>query len=209
MHQSSILRRGVVSIVALVLLAACEKTSPPPGGTATSPADGGVTPPPGEPPPGDPPPAGARKPAVPADHPLHGRFEGADFPNDCKADADCHTAGCSSEVCSADATVITTCDVPVVSLPAGTQCGCVEGQCQWWNAEGATLPPTDSPPASDCGGQPCAPPRECIEYYGIAGPSGPKFHSCEIRCTPGKGDGGCPEGTQCVTVADGPGSVCR
>jgi hypothetical protein len=47
----------------------------------------------------------------------------------------------------------------------------------------------------------------CLKYFGIAGPSGPEFSSCEIPCT-GKGDA-CPEGTKCMTIADGPGEVCR
>ena len=51
----------------------------------------------------------------------------------------------------------------------------------------------------------CAQGLECVEYYGIAGTSGPKFTSCEIRC---KG-GACPDGQQCATIADGPGQVCR
>ena len=53
----------------------------------------------------------------------------------------------------------------------------------------------------------CADGLECIEYYGIAGPSGPKFTSCETSCAedPAK----CPDGTACQTIADGPGQVCR
>ena len=47
----------------------------------------------------------------------------------------------------------------------------------------------------------------CTKYYGIAGPSGPEFSSCEVTCTNGKGP--CPTGTACVTIADGPGAVCR
>ncbi len=47
---------------------------------------------------------------------------------------------------------------------------------------------------------------ECVEYYGIAGARGPRFTSCEIRC---KGDGDCPQGQRCATIADGPGQVCR
>jgi hypothetical protein len=46
----------------------------------------------------------------------------------------------------------------------------------------------------------------CVEYYGIAGPRGPRMSSCEIPC---KGGGGCPDGQQCATIADGPGQVCR
>lgn len=47
----------------------------------------------------------------------------------------------------------------------------------------------------------------CATYYGIAGPSGPAFKSCEIACS----DKGatCPTGSRCVTIADGPGQVCR
>lgn len=58
-----------------------------------------------------------------------------------------------------------------------------------------------------CGeGDSCQPAASCVAYYGIAGPSGPQFKSCEITCG---GKGTCPEGTACVTVADGPGEVCR
>jgi hypothetical protein len=46
----------------------------------------------------------------------------------------------------------------------------------------------------------------CVSYYGIAGPRGPLFTSCEIKC----GDtSDCPGGQACVTIADGPGEVCR
>ena len=57
-----------------------------------------------------------------------------------------------------------------------------------------------------CASGVCASGLECVEYYGIAGPSGPKFTSCEIRC---QGGAACPGGMSCVTVADGPGAVCR
>ncbi|MDP2140271.1 MAG: hypothetical protein Q8L20_05615 [Gammaproteobacteria bacterium] len=47
----------------------------------------------------------------------------------------------------------------------------------------------------------------CLSYYGIAGPSGPEFRTCEISCAaPGSQ---CPNGQACVTVADGPGQVCQ
>jgi hypothetical protein len=45
-----------------------------------------------------------------------------------------------------------------------------------------------------------------VSYYGIAGPRGPEFKSCEIRCNP---QGRCEGGRKCITVADGPGQVCR
>jgi hypothetical protein len=55
--------------------------------------------------------------------------------------------------------------------------------------------------------QGCAGGLTCVSYYGIAGPGGPQFHSCEIPC--GEGSPACPEGQQCTTIADGPGQVCR
>ncbi|HMG53238.1 MAG TPA: hypothetical protein VK601_07145, partial [Kofleriaceae bacterium] len=58
-----------------------------------------------------------------------------------------------------------------------------------------------------CGaGDACAPGLTCVAYYGFAGPRGPQFKSCEIRCTD---DSSCPKGRTCVTVSDGPGRVCR
>ncbi len=53
---------------------------------------------------------------------------------------------------------------------------------------------------------PCASGLTCTKYYGIAGPSGPAFESCEVSCADGKA---CPGDTSCVTIADGPGMVCR
>jgi len=209
---------------ALFVAPGCEKTTPPPGeGTpGPAPADGGQVTPPTP----TPTPVTDRSLAVPDDHPMFARYEGEGFPNDCTADANCHVGGCSSEVCSADEGVITTCEVIPAPLPAGSECGCVEDQCRWWNAGGETLPATDPPPAppsesggDDCGGQVCKAPTECIEYYGIAGPKGPKLFSCEIPCksaASGKGDkgvqggeGACPDGMKCITIADGPGRVCR
>lgn len=62
-------------------------------------------------------------------------------------------------------------------------------------------------PGSPCGaGDTCAAPLRCVSYYGIAGARGPKFSSCEIACD---GKEGCPADLRCITIADGPGSVCR
>lgn len=74
--------------------------------------------------------------------------------------------------------------------------------------EGESRPTSPTEPGEVCGDERCEAPATCIEYYGIAGASGPKFQSCEVRCK-GPEDRGCPEGTRCVTVADGPGQVCR
>lgn len=90
-----------------------------------------------------------------------------------------------------------------------------------------TSPPTTSPPSTpgsgsasepapswsgpgigeNCGaGDKCAKGLTCVAYYGIAGARGPQFKTCEVKCT---ADAQCPSGTKCVTVADGPGQVCR
>lgn len=197
MQRTSFSLPGAAVLAAVLALAAtaCDKQKPPPGDSGTPPGDGG------EPP-------ITRRAAVPADHTLFDRFEGTGFDNACNADADCYTGGCSGEVCSAATDVITTCEVLPVSLPQGTSCGCVQGQCIWWNPEGITLPPVEEPAPSSCATLLCQPPQVCIEYYGIAGPSGPKFASCEIRCG-GEKNVACPDDLQCVTIADGPGQVCR
>jgi eight-cysteine-cluster-containing protein len=198
MRTISLHRRptALCAFVLAVLAAACEKNTPPPDDPGPGDEGGQVV---------------TRQPAVPADHPLFDRFEGVGFPNDCSADSGCHTAGCSSEVCSADPGVVSTCEVLPVSLPANTACGCVEGQCQWWNAEGVTLPPLpEEPQEVGCATVLCQPPTVCLEYFGVAGPSGPRFVSCEIPCDfTSKKAAGCPAGMSCVTMADGPGAVCR
>ena len=60
--------------------------------------------------------------------------------------------------------------------------------------------------AQPCASGRCASGLTCLEFFGIAGPSGPKFTSCEIRCG---ADGECAGGQKCITIADGPGEVCR
>lgn len=193
-------RRAALGVcVAFVALAAgaCEKPNPPPAEPATQPGDGGGS-------------LTTRQPAVPAEHPLFDRFEGTGFRSDCSGDTDCRTGGCSREVCSAEADVASTCEVLPVSLPEGSACGCVQSQCQWWNEGGATLPQLPEEPEASCATVLCQPPTVCLEYYGIAGPAGPKFVSCEIPCDPtAKMKSTCPDGMSCVTIADGPGSVCR
>ncbi len=52
----------------------------------------------------------------------------------------------------------------------------------------------------------CAAGTVCLSYFGIAGPQGPEFKTCEIPCSlPGAN---CPLGQSCQTIADGPGAVC-
>ena len=52
----------------------------------------------------------------------------------------------------------------------------------------------------------CAKGLTCVAYYGIAGARGPQFKTCEIKCT---ADANCPADHKCITIADGPGQVCR
>jgi len=52
----------------------------------------------------------------------------------------------------------------------------------------------------------CAQGLTCVAYYGIAGARGPQFKSCEIKC---QSDANCPAAHKCITIADGPGQVCR
>ncbi len=151
-----------------------------------------------------------RVPLVHKDHALYNRFEGTGFANACDSDATCARAGCSGEVCAATKDIMGTCEALSVTIPASASCGCVAGQCVWWSDGSAKLEAAPSPPAEShgaaCGDKTCAPDETCIEYYGVAGPRGPKFQSCGIRC----GEGGkCPGGKRCVTIADGPGPVCQ
>jgi hypothetical protein len=79
----------------------------------------------------------------------------------------------------------------------------------------AMPPATSPPPVAQTGpgqGQPCDKGNcgqglMCVEFYGVAGPAGPKLSSCEIPCD--KPGAQCPHGQKCVTIADGPGQVCR
>lgn len=66
-----------------------------------------------------------------------------------------------------------------------------------------------TPPSGSCGGRTCEAGESCASYYGIAGPRGPMFHECVVRCRRGEANDGCPSGKKCFTVADGPGDVCR
>lgn len=197
----------VVVLAALVPAAPACKSSEP-----VQPADGN-----GEPQTG-------RVRLVPMGHELYSRLEGTTFPNDCSADAGCFRGGCSGEICTAKNDVMGTCDVLPVQIPASARCGCVESECVWWSDGSAQLietregePPGESqgesqgeshggePSGAACGETTCAPGEQCIEYYGVAGPRGPKFQTCGIPCKSGK----CPDGKKCVTIADGPGPVCQ
>ncbi|HEY5946610.1 MAG TPA: hypothetical protein VIV40_14005 [Kofleriaceae bacterium] len=75
-------------------------------------------------------------------------------------------------------------------------------------AEPAPNWPKGTPGIGDnCGpNDACGKGLTCVSYYGIAGARGPQFKTCEIKC---KSDASCPADHKCVTIADGPGQVCR
>jgi eight-cysteine-cluster-containing protein len=153
----------------------------------------------------DPVQSAAREAAVAKDSPHYAVFEGPTFKNACAGDGDCKIGGCSGEVCTAEEGVNTTCQV-YEDQPRDATCGCVSGECIWYRAAGA---PTAALPGQGekCPEGKCAEGLTCVSFYGIAGARGPKFTSCEIPCADPSVR--CPAGQQCITIADGPGRVCR
>ncbi|HTJ42096.1 MAG TPA: hypothetical protein VL463_08355 [Kofleriaceae bacterium] len=104
------------SIVIVLFVAACSGSSKP-----------GTAPPPS--------PSAQRTPAIAPDDPMYARLEGTDYDNACTTDADCHTGGCSGEVCSHEEGVITSCEMRQGGFPTqGASCGCVESACIWYRA---------------------------------------------------------------------------
>jgi hypothetical protein len=215
----------IASLPPVLLLALACACSPAADGSGGSPAPSSPEPAPAPAPSPDQGGGDARPAAVPADHPQYARVEGTSFQNGCSADSGCFVGGCSSEICSAEQGVSSTCEAPAAGWPnTGATCGCVAGQCIWYGAggggaEGGGNGGSAGGQESSSGGQAlplqgnpcnaddkCAAGLSCITYYGIAGPRGPAMKSCEVKCA---ADGSCPAGQQCTTVADGPGQVCR
>ena len=99
---------------------------------------------------------------------------------------------------------------------SGSGSGVDAGNGNGNGGDGGQTPPVEGDgkaPAVDpgpggpaCGNKTCAADEQCISYYGVAGPAGPKFQECGIPCQKG---GECPAGKKCQTIADGPGPVCR
>lgn len=174
---------------------------------------------PGKAPPEQVPASNGRTPAIATTHPMYARFEGTSMNNACTSDSACAKGGCSGEVCSADKDVTTTCEV-IEGLPAGAQCGCVSNTCVWYTADAGKPRPgklatkektagkNPATPGVRCGKKTCAAGEQCIEYYGIAGPKGPKLRTCGVPCKLGK-KGQCPAGKRCVMISDGAGAVCQ
>lgn len=185
----------IACLVAL-LVVACSSSKRPPSDPATQPVVGG-----GGTAEGD------RAVLYPGGEP---RFEGPTFKNACAGDGECKVGGCGGEVCTAEEGVNSVC-VAYPDAPKEASCGCVKGECVWYKAAGGAAAPG---PAGDgaAQGEPCPDDRckaglSCVKFLGIAGARGPTFTSCEIPCK--LAGGTCPEGQQCITIADGPGQVCR
>jgi eight-cysteine-cluster-containing protein len=189
--------RAAVLAAALLVAGCATGSEPPPGSAATRPTQAPSTRPASAP---------RRVAAVPAGHPVHSRVEAPDRRNACDTDADCHAGGCSGEVCSAETEMITTCEWTAWPQ-ADSPCGCVGGECIWYRIEpGPEMGPVRAQ-GEPCPDGKCPGGLRCLSYFGVAGPSGPELTSCEIPCKAGKTP--CPAGQTCVTIADGPGRVCR
>lgn len=51
----------------------------------------------------------------------------------CKSNSDCNLAGCSSQICSSDPSIATTCEL-IADHPKDQNysCGCIESKCAWY-----------------------------------------------------------------------------
>lgn len=95
---------------------------------------------------------------------------------------------------------------PAPTTPPATDDGTAGGNSTPTPTANALSADAAAAQGKPCTDSACPEPLECVEYYGIAGPKGPKFTSCEVRCSDGAT---CPDGQACTTIADGPGQVCR
>lgn len=66
---------------------------------------------------------------VPTTHARYDLYEATAYDNACTSDEDCFVGGCSSETCSAEPEVVTTC-IAYDDPPTG-DCGCVDSVCVW------------------------------------------------------------------------------
>jgi eight-cysteine-cluster-containing protein len=122
---------------------ACPDASPAgPPAAANQPAEPTPAAQPAAPPPAAPAGGTGRAAAVEASHPQYERVEGTSFQNGCQQDDQCFVGGCSSEVCSAEEGVSSTCEAPAAGWPiSGASCGCVSNQCVWYRESGSPAEP--------------------------------------------------------------------
>jgi hypothetical protein len=107
-------------------------------------------------------------------------------------------ADCEMFQCIRPIECVETCGGPV--LKSGC-CPCDSGTFD--SIECGVAPPELN---SECVDHACPDGLSPVHFYGIAGPSGPEFCWCTIPCADDPAV--CPGGTSCVTIADGPGTVC-
>ena len=95
------------------------------------------------------------------------------------------------------------------SVPDGRNCRSFEGTPLW----GLPEPPSNVCPPLEldelntpCVDGTCPSALTPIKFYGVAGPAGPEFCWCSLRCS--LSADACPDGTHCQTIPDGPGDVC-
>jgi hypothetical protein len=91
--------------------------------------------------------------------------------------------------------------------------GCLEivGEKLWELPPGGdpepTCPAPDASLNSTCpDNDECPAGLEPVTFYGVAGPQGPEFCWCSIRCADDPNV--CPNATRCTTLADGPSDIC-
>jgi hypothetical protein len=117
---------------------------------------------------------------------------------------------CGANVCGANET----CCNPSCGICTRVGDGCITIECMAGGSTSLGGASGTSPSSSisglhaDCTNRTCATELTPIQFYGIAGPSGPLFCSCEIPCSGPTDRTTCPTGLACTHIADGPGNVC-
>lgn len=85
-------------------------------------------------------------------------------------------------------------------------CECPDESFDSIECDQATLDDLNTPCADE--GEPCKAGLTPITYHGLVSENGPEHCSCSLPCTDDDPLAPCPEGSECMTIADGPGQVC-
>jgi hypothetical protein len=117
---------------------------------------------------------------------------------------------CTQVQCLRAYECVESCDGPVLSAsccpctaPTFDRITCDSGAAGAGSGSDPNLEELNTPCAAD---GTCSEGLTPVKYYGIAGSAGPEFCDCTIPCE--EDPNVCPEGTSCVTISDGPGTVC-